>query len=94
MIASALKLRQQFGDDAFFRALNESKVDDGWGDAVRWDEHSFEAAAKADPRSRDRSELIGALAQSLMPGARHYGQHRRSGYRPRSHQPARQVAGI
>jgi hypothetical protein len=71
MIDSARKLRQQFGDEAFFRALNESKVDDGWGDAVRWDERSFEAAAKADPRSRDRSELIGALAQSLMPGARH-----------------------
>jgi hypothetical protein len=71
MMGNALKLRQQFGDEAFFRALNESPMDDGWGDAARWDAESFETAAKADARSRERSELIGALAHSLMPGARH-----------------------
>lgn len=71
MVQNARMQRQKFGDEAFFRALNESAVDDGWGDAARWDDRSFEAAAQADPRSRDRSELIGALAHSLMPGARH-----------------------
>jgi hypothetical protein len=71
MVGNALKLRQQFGDEAFFRALNESPADDGWGDGARWDAKSFEVAAKADARSRERSELIGALAHSLMPGARH-----------------------
>ncbi len=71
MVDNARKLRQQFGDEAFFRALNQSAADDGWGDAARWDERTFEAAAKADARSRDRAELVGALAHSLMPGARH-----------------------
>ena len=71
MMGNALKLREQFGDEAFFRALNESAADDGWGDAARWDAASFAAAAKADARSRERSELVGALAHSLMPGARH-----------------------
>ncbi len=71
MMGNALKLREQFGDEAFFRALNESAADDGWGDAARWDDASFAAAAKADARSRERSELVGALAHSLMPGARH-----------------------
>src|ERR1039457_7389279 len=71
MMGNALKLREQFGDEAFFRALNESAADDGWGDAARWHDASFAAAAKADARSRERSELVGALAHSLMPGARH-----------------------
>ncbi len=71
MVGSARKLRQQFGDEAFFRALNQSVSNDGWGDAARWDDRSFEAAAKADPRSRDRAELIGALAHTLITGARH-----------------------
>ena len=71
MVDSARKLRQQFGDEAFFRALNQSTANDGWGDAARWDELSFEAAAKADARSRDRAELVGALAHTMIPGARH-----------------------
>jgi hypothetical protein len=71
MVDNARKLRQQFGDEPFFRALNQSAADDGWGDTARWDERTFEAAVKADARSRDRSELVGALAHSLMPGARH-----------------------
>ncbi|MCX6624816.1 MAG: phage resistance protein, partial [Acidobacteria bacterium] len=71
MMGNARKLRQQFGDEAFFRALNDSAGDDGWGDAARWDTERFEAAARADARSRERSELVGALAHSLMPGARH-----------------------
>jgi hypothetical protein len=71
MVSNARKLRQQFKDEDFFRALNQSVSNDGWGDAPRWDERSFEAAAVADARSRDRAELVGALAHTLMPGARH-----------------------
>jgi hypothetical protein len=71
MVENALRQRQQFGDEAFFRALNQAPADDGWGDSARWDASSFESAAKADPRSHERSELIGAFAHSLMPGARH-----------------------
>jgi hypothetical protein len=53
MMGNALQLREPFGDEAFFRALNESAADDGWGDAARWDVASFAAAAKADARSRE-----------------------------------------
>jgi hypothetical protein len=71
MVGNARKLREQFGDNAFFRALNEGAADDGWGDSARWDAAGFESAARADARSRERSELIGGLAHSLLPGARH-----------------------
>jgi hypothetical protein len=70
MTENARKLREQFGDDAFFRALNAGATDEGWGEAARWDARTFDAAVKADARSRDRAELVTALAHSLMPGAR------------------------
>jgi hypothetical protein len=70
MVENAIKLREQFGGEAFFRALNAGAVDEGWGEAARWDARTFDAAVKADARSRDRAELVAALAHSLMPGAR------------------------
>lgn len=70
MVENALKMRGQFGDEPFFRALNTGSVDEGWGEAARWDAQTFDAAIKADARSRDRVELVAALAHSLIPGAR------------------------
>jgi hypothetical protein len=73
MIENARGLRQQFGDGAFFAALNRTTGPSaGWGQiASTWDGARFEAACEAGPAEPDRVQLVSDLAATVLTTARH-----------------------
>jgi len=71
LFQDARGLRTQFGDDAFFRRLNEGKQDagDGWGDlGAAWDAEGFNAATLEPPEGEERQRLVGDLIATFFPG--------------------------
>jgi hypothetical protein len=73
MIENARGLRQQFGEAAFFAALNRTTGPGaGWGQiASTWDGARFEAACEAGPAEPDRVQLVSDLAATVLTTARH-----------------------
>lgn len=66
LFEDAKRLRQQFGDEAFFTSLNREDAG-GWGKMEKkWDAASFEAAIAAAPGSDQRSQLIAALMRTFF----------------------------
>ncbi|PQO28928.1 phage resistance protein [Blastopirellula marina] len=59
--------RQNYGDELFFKRLNEGQGGGGgWGDLeTAWDADSFEAAAAAPPDSEEHLRLVSALLKSV-----------------------------
>lgn len=58
--------REQFGDEAFFRAISTDS-DDGWGAlSSGWDAASFDAAASQPPGHPDRDRLVRDLTDTLF----------------------------
>ena len=66
LFEDAKRLRQQFGDEAFFTNLNRQDAG-GWGKyEKKWDAASFEAGLSAAPGSDQRSQLISALIRNFF----------------------------
>ncbi|TVP96689.1 MAG: phage resistance protein [Planctomycetaceae bacterium] len=68
IIQDAVGERESYGEEAFFKRLNESVRSD-WGDlASIWDAASFDRAAAAAPQSEEHrrlvSDLLGGVAKS------------------------------
>ena len=73
LFGDARRLREQIGDEQFFKTLNAtaSGAGAGWGElAAVWDAASFEAAASAPAGAEERSRLVGALVDSFFQGYR------------------------
>jgi len=69
----AAKLRESFGDDAFFDKLNQSvgasDEDDGWGElASGWDAAGFDAVINETSGDQDRARLVGDLISAFFSG--------------------------
>ncbi|MHC4175951.1 MAG: phage resistance protein [Planctomycetota bacterium] len=64
LFRDAENLRQQMGDERFFKTLNTGAETsgEGWGELeAGWDTERFENAMIAEPGSEERSQLISAL---------------------------------
>ena len=69
----AAKLRESFGDEAFFDKLNQSvgasDEDDGWGElASGWDAAGFDAVINGTSGDQDRARLVGDLISAFFSG--------------------------
>ena len=73
MIENARSLRQQFGDAAFFDALNKTNGGaSGWGAlGATWNPARFDAACQAGPTESERLQLVSDLAATVLTTARH-----------------------
>lgn len=66
LLASANRLRERMGDEAFFDALAGSG-DDGWGAMGRgWDASSYGHAANAAPEDSEHQRLVGDLVDTFF----------------------------
>ena len=72
IIADALTMRQNVGDEVFFKILNGSsddasdEGDDEQWFTQAWDAGTFEAGVAADPNSEERALLVGALVSTMF----------------------------
>lgn len=70
LIETAKTLRQQMGNEDFFRALNRGKSGE-WGELEGdWNNARFDTAVQAGGASMERGLLTSALVRSLFPAAR------------------------
>lgn len=70
LFKDAQNLRDQLGDDAFFKALNQDAAagdDDGWGDlSSGWEAASFDSVVNGQSSDEDKSRLVSDLVGSLF----------------------------
>lgn len=79
---NAVEHRERYGDEPFFRELNEGKSTSGWGSfgATLWDGASFERALGARPDDPLRLQLVSDLVAKLFPAYRQLAAGRGEGY--------------
>lgn len=68
IVDQAREERRSYGDEPFFRRLNEGSASTGggWGDLeAAWDADSFDAAADAPPDSEEHLRLVSALLRTV-----------------------------
>lgn len=66
IIDQARAERANYGDEPFFRRLNEGKGGGGWGELdAAWDAASFDEAAAASPDSEAHLRLVSALLKTV-----------------------------
>lgn len=73
LFQDAARLRENFGDDAFFDRLNQAVAgdddDDGWGElASGWEARGFDAAINGTSGDQDRARLVGDLISAFFSG--------------------------
>lgn len=83
VFADADGIRKMAGDAKFFETLNAGASGGGgggWGKrGAGWTAETYEAAKAAGPRSQDRSRLIGALVDKILPSLRQSAQTAQGG---------------
>ena len=88
-IQDAQKLREQMGDEAFFRVLNQAAggtVSGGagggkWGKVAQtWSAQRFEAAVQAPPGNGERFQVVGALTRAFHSNVSHLSASQREIY--------------
>ncbi len=68
IVDQAREERRSYGDEAFFRRLNEGNASSGggWGDLeAAWDSESFDAAADAPPDAEEHLRLVSVLLRTV-----------------------------
>ena len=69
LFEDAKSQRADYGDEAFFRRLNEGGSGGGWGELEgAWDAGSFESAMLEPPEGEERQRLVGDLIGKLFKG--------------------------
>ena len=70
---NARQYRERLGDEMFFEDLNKGGAASGgggWGKLEGWNAARFDAAIAAPPKSKERSQLVGKLVETIFPAFR------------------------
>ena len=87
LFENARQLRDTMGDESFFGALNEGRTSagesGGWGDLESiWDAGSFEEAVISPPAAPQRTSLVGALIETVLPAFKDSAQGSKEAFVP------------